>query len=149
MASLSSAQSSLQKAIYKCNRGQCLRQICISNQQLAVPLPFPYIFSSKVGNCGQIDTLDVEQTELEERSKKGGCEVFSVPVLTRLTTGAPVVSFLENQGRILSSQIQRKGSLGSDMLKRWGFSVEEQEELLESIHSLVAGSKGTDEFDSD
>jgi hypothetical protein len=112
---------------------------------LPIPLPFPHIFRPEVGRYGDIST----EAAASEEASKGGVDVESVPILSRLAVTprlAPMLrSRLEGFERYGGL---RKGSDGARVLESWGFGEEEAAELQDRLKDMVKAYEGVAESDS-
>lgn len=99
---------------------------------LPIPLPFPKIFSSIVGQHGELLGSPVSGSSL-----KGSLDVHSIPLASRLRSSNAILPFLENRLGNLQKFGTRQGAAGADLLRRWGFGKEELEEMGESISKMV------------
>ncbi|MCO5578869.1 hypothetical protein L7F22_032716 [Adiantum nelumboides] len=94
---------------------------------LAVPLPFPDIFSPLVAS--------------EVQPMKSKSDILSIPVATKLCTSEAVLPYLNK--RLCSLQHPGGGSLGWQILEKWNLQKDEVKELYEVITNIAAAYGST------
>ncbi|XP_027907725.1 protein misato homolog 1 isoform X2 [Vigna unguiculata] len=100
---------------------------------LPIPLPFPSIFGNNVGKQGELiggQTIN--------SSPKGSLEVHSVPMAARLRSSSVVLPLLENKLQNLQRFGIQRGAAGSELLRSWGFGMEELVEMEEMLSKMAA-----------
>ncbi|CAD6269553.1 unnamed protein product [Miscanthus lutarioriparius] len=100
---------------------------------LPIPLPFPSIFSSSVGQQGEI----LSNSHPEGTWPKGSLDVVSVPMAARLRSSSAIVPFIERRSTSLQRLGVARGSLGSQVLRDWGFGKEEVEDMGEHLAKML------------
>lgn len=85
---------------------------------LALPLPFPNLF---------------------RWSKGRSSDVSSISIATKLSTSVSIIPYLEKH--LLSLRQPGGGSLGWQVLERWGLQKDDVRELCESVSNVVAAYK--------
>ncbi|KAI5062184.1 hypothetical protein GOP47_0022723 [Adiantum capillus-veneris] len=101
---------------------------------LAVPLPFPDIFTPLVAS-------EVQPTKCKS-------DISSIPIATKLCTSVAILPYLEK--RLRNLQHPSGGSLGWQILERWNRQKDEVRELSEIIaNSAAAYGSTTRELASD
>ncbi|KAJ1266068.1 hypothetical protein BS78_08G122700 [Paspalum vaginatum] len=107
--------------------------LSVSPCPLPIPLPFPSIFSSSIGHQGQI----LSSQDPEGTRPKGSLDVVSVPMAARLRSSNDVVPFIERRSASLQRLGMARGTLGSQILRDWGFGKEEVEDMGEHLAKLL------------
>ncbi|KAK7367506.1 hypothetical protein VNO80_09518 [Phaseolus coccineus] len=100
---------------------------------LPIPLPFPSIFGNNIGKQGELvggQTIN--------SSPKGSLEIHSVPMAARLRSSSVVLPLLENKLRNLQRFGIQRGAAGAELLRSWGFGMEELMEMDEMLSKMVA-----------
>ncbi|CAL4970386.1 unnamed protein product [Urochloa decumbens] len=106
--------------------------LSVSPCPLPIPLPFPSIFSSSIGQHGEILSNDhPEGTRL-----KGSLDVVSVPMAARLRSSNAIVPFIERRSVSLQ-RLSARGLLGSQILQDWGFAKEEVQDMVEHLAKML------------
>ncbi|TVU49407.1 hypothetical protein EJB05_00715 [Eragrostis curvula] len=106
--------------------------LSVSQCPLPIPLPFPSIFGSSIGRHGEILRDHSEGTR-----PKGSLDVVSVPMAARLRSSNAVLPFIERRSVSLQKLGVARGSLGSQVLRDWGFGKEEVEDMGEHLAKLL------------
>lgn len=99
---------------------------------LPIPLPFPSIFRSCVGQHGEL--LD---TSTESTQTKGSVEIDSVPMAARLRSSKAVKPLIERRLEWLRKYGLQRGAAGAGLLRSWGFGSEEIEDMGEDLAKMV------------
>ncbi|KAF8776749.1 hypothetical protein HU200_003486 [Digitaria exilis] len=107
--------------------------LSVSPCPLPVPLPFPSIFSSSIGQHGEILSND----HAEGTRRKGSLDVVSVPMAARLRSSNAIVPFIERRSTSLQRLGMARGALGSQVLRDWGFGREEVEDMGEHLAKML------------
>ncbi|WVZ90724.1 hypothetical protein U9M48_037003 [Paspalum notatum var. saurae] len=103
--------------------------LSVSSCPLPIPLPFPSIFSSSIGQQGEI----LSSQHPEGTRPKGSLDIVSVPMLARLRSSNAIVPFIERRSASLQRLGMARGTLGSQILRDWGFGKEEVEDMGEHL----------------
>ena len=105
---------------------RCVQQRTLAAQPLALPLPFPRIFSGRVTRHGDWD---------RHGSRAAAADVVSCPVLSRLCSSTAFGAALQQQ--LLQFQRAASAGAGQAVLEAWGHGREEQGELAERLRVLA------------
>ncbi|ESW28828.1 hypothetical protein PHAVU_002G021300 [Phaseolus vulgaris] len=100
---------------------------------LPIPLPFPSIFGNNVGKQGEL-----MGSQTINSSPKGSLEIHSVPMAARLRSSSVVLPLLENKLQNLQRFGIQRGAAGAELLRSWGFGMEELMEMDEMLSKMVA-----------
>ncbi|KAL6622531.1 hypothetical protein ACP70R_032410 [Stipagrostis hirtigluma subsp. patula] len=106
--------------------------LSVSQCPLPIPLPFPSIFSSSIGQHGEILSNHSEGTQ-----RKGSLDVVSVPMAARLRSSSAILPFIEKRSTSLQKLGVARGALGSQVLRDWGFGKEEVEDMNEHLAKML------------
>ncbi|CAN6348265.1 unnamed protein product [Urochloa humidicola] len=106
--------------------------LSVSPCPLPIPLPFPSIFSSSVGQHGEI----LSNNHPEGTRLKGSLDVISVPMAARLRSSNAIVPFIERRSVSLQ-RLSARGMLGSQILQDWGFAKEEVQDMGEHLSKML------------
>ncbi|KAK3140103.1 hypothetical protein QOZ80_5AG0395890 [Eleusine coracana subsp. coracana] len=106
--------------------------LSVSQCPLPIPLPFPSIFGSSIGRQGEI-----LRDHSEGIRPKGSLDVVSIPMAARLRSSSAVLPFIEKRSASLQKLGLARGSLGSQVLRDWGFGKEEVEDMGEHLAKLL------------
>nr|GEY11414.1 protein misato homolog 1 isoform X1 [Tanacetum cinerariifolium] len=132
-ASISEVREAVETAYENASTKPRFSHVSVSRCPLPIPLPFPSIFGKLVGKRGELLSSPIS----ESTSQKGSLDVHSIPMAARLRSSTAVLPFLENRlGNIRKFGLER-GSIGSELLRGWGFGREEIEEIGENLSKLV------------
>lgn len=107
--------------------------LSVSPCPLPIPLPFPSIFNSSIGQHGEI----LSNNHPEGTLPKGSLDVVSVPMAARLRSSNAIVPFIEKRSASLQRLGVARGSLGSQILREWGFGKEEVEDMGEHLAKML------------
>ncbi|PUZ67665.1 hypothetical protein GQ55_3G453800 [Panicum hallii var. hallii] len=107
--------------------------LSVSPCPLPVPVPFPSIFSSSIGQHGEILSNDLP----EGTRPKGSLDVVSIPMAARLRSSNAIVPFIERRSASLQKLGMSRGGLGSQVLRDWGFGKEEVEDMGEHLAKML------------
>ena len=107
--------------------------LSVSPCPLPVPLPFPSIFSSSIGQHGEILSNDLP----EGTRPKGSLDVVSIPMAACLRSSNAIVPFIERRSVSLQKLGMSRGTLGSQVLRDWGFGKEEVEDMGEHLAKML------------
>jgi len=107
--------------------------LSVSPCPLPVPLPFPSIFSSSIGQHGEILSNNLP----EGMRPKGSLDVVSIPMAARLRSSNAIVPFIERRSASLQKLGMSRGGLGSQVLRDWGFGKEEVEDMGEHLAKML------------
>lgn len=99
---------------------------------LPIPLPFPKIFRSVVGQHGELLGTPVNGSPL-----RGSLDVHSIPMAGRLRCSSAVLPFLENRLGNLRKFGTQQGAAGAELVRRWGFEKDELEDMGETLSTVV------------
>ncbi|KAK4770011.1 hypothetical protein SAY87_030543 [Trapa incisa] len=111
---------------------------------LPIPLPFPSIFSSLIGSQGELQGGSTTSS-----LSRGSLDVHSIPLATRLRMSNAILPYLESRlNNLMRFGIQR-GAAGSDLIRGWGLSRDELEDMGESLTRMVMNLKPGDEISDD
>lgn len=142
-------ESALHASLEASGSGRAVRHFSVTSTPLPIPLPFPKVFRPEVERHGDVSTDRASKTGFV----KGGVDVESVPVMSRLAVTprlAPMLrSKLEGLERFGGF---RKGTDGARILETWGFGEEETTEMRDGLRDMVKAYEGVseeDSFDSD
>ncbi|CAM8912313.1 unnamed protein product [Rhodiola kirilowii] len=106
--------------------------ISVTQCPLPIPLPFPSIFSDRIGQYGEL--LD---TPISGSSSRGSLDVSSIPMAARLRSTSAILPFLESRLSNLKRFGLGHGALGSELVRSWGYGREELEEMGETLTKLI------------
>ncbi|CAM6084347.1 unnamed protein product [Calypogeia fissa] len=129
-------------------RGMVLSHLAISPCPLAIPLPFPCIFSPFVGKHGDILSKPVVSTN----RGRGGIDVVCTPVTTRVSTSGAIVPYIVKRWEDMQRLGLGRATAGPRLLEDWGFAREEVQELGENLSGMRDAYKsgnGTDSSDGE
>ncbi|KAK3136884.1 hypothetical protein QOZ80_5BG0444310 [Eleusine coracana subsp. coracana] len=118
--------------------------LSVSQCPLPIPLPFPSIFGSSIGRQGEI-----LRDHSEGIRAKGSLDVVSIPMAARLRSSSAVLPFIEKRSASLQKLGLARGSLGSQVLRDWGFGKEEVEDMGEHLAKLLRPFYPEMDFSSD
>lgn len=121
-----------------------ISHISVTQCPLPIPLPFPCIFSNRVGQYGEL--LD---TPASESSLRGSLDVTSIPMAARLRSTSAVLPFLESKLANLKRFGLGQGALGSELVRSWGFGREELEDMGESFTKMIGTLNPHSQLSSD
>ncbi|CAN6352186.1 unnamed protein product [Urochloa humidicola] len=107
--------------------------LSVSPCPLPIPLPFPSIFSSSIGQHGEILSND----HPEGTRPKGSLNVVSVPMAARLRSSNVIVPFIERRSASLQRLGMARGVMGSQILQDWGFAKEEVQDMSEHLANML------------
>jgi hypothetical protein len=141
-ATVDEAKDAIESAYEKITRKPRFSHVSSSRCPLPIPLPFPSIFSNHVGQRGQLSVSEVSST-------RSSLEVHSIPMAARLRSSSAVLPFLEKRLESLRTLGLKHGSLGSEMVRTWGFERTEVEDMGEALSKLVHTLAPPSEFWSD
>lgn len=109
---------------------RCLQRRSYVCEPLQIPLPFPNIFRSKVGQFGDVD--DGSPTDVHAVHAK---RVTSCPIMTRLSGTA---AFGDGMTKLKSNFAAAAASIeGRAMLQSWAVDKELQTEVMERLMDLA------------
>lgn len=147
----SASTSGMLDAILGLERRRCVQHTCVATMPMAVPLPFPRIFSPQLTCNGDLpiplplsetlpDAAGADQAAASCRSSPGSAhvagEVETVPVLAKLRSTRQfeglVNSRLRDFGRAYGL------SAGQSVMDSWGYDAGEVSELKESLREVAA-----------
>ncbi|CAM6100552.1 unnamed protein product [Calypogeia fissa] len=129
-------------------RGMVLSHLAISPCPLAIPLPFPCIFSAFVGKHGDILSKPVVSTN----RGRGRIDVVFTPVTTGLSTSGAIVPYIVRRWEDMQHLGLGRATAGPRLLEDWGFAREEVPELGENLSGMRDAYKsgnGTDSSDGE
>lgn len=132
-ASMLEVKDRIQAAYERANVRPMFCHLSAALCPLPVPLPFPSIFGSLVGEHGELIN-----GQMNDSSRKGPVDVHSIPMAARLRSSSAVLPFLETRLQNLRRFGIERGALGSQLLQSWGFGREELEEMEEMLSKMVA-----------
>lgn len=107
--------------------------ISTSQCPLPIPLPFPSIFTNRVGHYGELLDTPIPNS----LSSRGSLEVTSIPMAARLRSTSSVLPFLECRLRNLKRFGLGQSGVGNEVVRSWGFGREELEEMGEWVTKMV------------
>lgn len=137
-ASLSEVRNSLVGVHKGCPRGAPVCHLSVSRCPLPIPLPFPCIFGNYIGQNGEILSSPIAGTE-----GRGGLDVLSIPIATRLRSSKAILPYLEKRLQNLRSWGIARASPGGQLLEEWGLQKADVEELGESLSEMVHSFDGS------
>ncbi|TKY70544.1 misato-like protein 1 [Spatholobus suberectus] len=100
---------------------------------LPIPLPFPSIFGNHVGQHGEL-----MGDQITNSSSKGSLDIHSIPMAARLRSSSVVLPLLESKLQNLHRFGIQRGAAGAELLRSWGFGMEELVEMEEMLTKMVA-----------
>ncbi|KAF7070718.1 hypothetical protein CFC21_076193 [Triticum aestivum] len=128
--------SQVKDSVYSAYEGRATKpkfsHLSVSPCPLPIPLPFPSIFRSHIGQHGEILSNHAEGTQ-----PKGSLDVESIPMAARLRSSNAVLPFIERRSLSLQKFGVARGSLGTQILRDWGFGREEMEDMSEHLSKMV------------
>ncbi|PKA54308.1 hypothetical protein AXF42_Ash000141 [Apostasia shenzhenica] len=101
---------------------------------LPIPLPFPSIFSRRVGRRGELSECSL----ISGDQPRGSLDVESVPMAARLRSTSAVKPFIERRLWSLRRYGLERGAPGVELLRSWGFGREDVEDMEEALAASVA-----------
>lgn len=131
-ASISQVKESICSALEGRATKPKFSHLSVSRCPLPIPLPFPSIFSSSVGQQGEI-----LGTSHAGARPKGPLAVGSVPMAARLRSSSAIAPFIERRSASLQRLGVARGTLGSQVLHDWGFGREEVEDMAEHLAKML------------
>lgn len=99
---------------------------------LPVPLPFPSIFGSLLGQHGELLANPIPGSQ-----SRGSLDVHSIPMTARLRSSSAVLPFIEKRLADLHKFGIERGARGVDVVRGWGFQKEDVEDLGETLSKMV------------
>lgn len=143
-ASVSEVQQAISAAYGEAMTRPRFCHLSVSTCPLPIPLPFPAIFSDAVGQWGEI-----LGNPNPDSAPKTSLDVHSIPVAARLRSSSAILPFLSNRLENLRKFGIRRGALGGELLKTWGFGKEELEDMGETLSGMVRTLYPISDEDSD
>nr|XP_043618147.1 protein misato homolog 1 isoform X2 [Erigeron canadensis] len=144
-ASISEVKEAVETAYENASTRPRFSHISVSRCPLPIPLPFPSIFGNRVGRRGEWLSSPI----LDSPERRGSLDIHSIPMVARLRSSTAVLPFLENRlGNIRKFGLER-GSIGSNLLRGWGFGREEIEEIGENLSKMILALDPQQEYSSD
>ncbi|XP_059066071.1 uncharacterized protein LOC131063724 isoform X2 [Cryptomeria japonica] len=137
-AFLSEVRDSLVGVQKDCPRGVPICHLSVSRCPLPIPLPFPCIFGNFIGQNGEILSSPFAGTQ-----GRGGLDVLSIPIATRLRSSKAILPYLEKRLQNLRNWGIARGSPGGQLLEGWGLQKADVEDLGESLSEMVLSFDGT------
>lgn len=107
--------------------------LSVSRCPLPIPLPFPKIFCSLVGQHGELLSSPVPDC-----LSRGSLDVHSIPVAARLRSSTAILPFLETRLANLRRLGIQQGAPGTELVRSWGFGKDELEDMEETLSKLVS-----------
>ncbi|XP_044499577.1 protein misato homolog 1-like isoform X2 [Mangifera indica] len=118
--------------------------LSVAQCPLPIPLPFPSIFGNLVGQHGELLNSPILGSTL-----RGSLDVHSIPMAARLRSSNSILPFLQNRlGNLRKFGIKR-GALGAELLRSWGFGTDEIQDMGETLSKMVAALVPESELSSD
>lgn len=111
---------------------------------LPIPLPFPSIFSNRVGQHGE-----VLGTPVIGSPSRGSLDVHTIPMAARLRSSSAVLPFLENRLGDLRKFGFARGGVGAELLRSWGFAKDESEDMAETLSKMILELNPRSQMSSD
>ncbi|XP_004288066.1 PREDICTED: protein misato homolog 1-like [Fragaria vesca subsp. vesca] len=118
--------------------------LSVAQCPLPIPLPFPSIFGNRVGQHGEL-----LGTPVIGSSSRGSLDVHSIPVAARLRSSSAVLPFLENRLGDLRKFGIARGGPGAELLRSWGFTKDESEDMGETLCKMIMELKPRTQTSSD
>ncbi|KAK6258473.1 hypothetical protein SCA6_012947, partial [Theobroma cacao] len=118
--------------------------LSVARCPLPIPLPFPSIFGNLVGQHGELLGSPILGS-----SSRGSLDVHSIPMAARLRSSCAILPFLENRLANLRKFGIERGSLGTELLRSWGFGRDEVEDIGETLSKMVKAVNPHSEISSD
>ncbi|KAI3448513.1 hypothetical protein Pfo_005178 [Paulownia fortunei] len=143
-ASVSEVKDAVQAAYLNAVERPQFSHLSVAQCPLPIPLPFPSIFGNLVGRHGEL--LD---TPISDSASRGSLEVHSIPMAARLRSSNAVLPFLENRLGNLRKFGTARGSLGTELLRNWGFEKDDIEDLGETLSNMVTTLNPASQVSSD
>lgn len=131
-ASVSEVQEAVQAAHENALAIPRFSHLSVSQCPLPIPLPFPSIFGSEVGQDGEL--LPSPSSSVP----RGSLDVRSIPMAARLRSSNSILPFLENKLTNLRKFGLNQGAAGSELLRSWGFGRDDVIEIGETLSKLVS-----------
>ncbi|KAJ8899562.1 hypothetical protein K2173_018536 [Erythroxylum novogranatense] len=100
---------------------------------LPIPLPFPSIFSSRVGKQGELLSSPIPSSQ-----SRGSLDVHSIPMAARLRSSSAILPYLENRLVYLRRCGIENCALGTKLVRSWGFGTDELEDMEQTLSEMVA-----------
>lgn len=143
-ASVSEVKDAVQAAYDNAVTRPKFSHLSVARPPLPVPLPFPSIFGNRVGQHGEL--LDMP---ISDSASRGSLEVHSIPMAARLRSSNAVLPFLENRIENLRKFGIARGAIGTELVRNWGFGMDELEDMGETLSKLATTLKPYSEESSD
>ncbi|XP_042421679.1 protein misato homolog 1-like isoform X1 [Zingiber officinale] len=131
-ATLSQVEDSLCAAYQREPSKPLFSRLSVALCPLPVPLPFPSIFGSKIGQHGELEYDAVQGVR-----PRGSLDVESIPMATRLRSSCAIVPFLEKRSGDLRKYGIARGAPGAGLLCGWGFEKDEVDDMGEHLVKLL------------
>lgn len=121
-------------AAFRCaNTRPMFCHLSVAPCPLPIPLPFPSIFGNHIGQHGEL-----MGDQITNSSPKGSLDIHSIPMAARLRSSSVVLPHLESKLRNLHRFGIQRGAAGTELLRSWGFGMEELVEMEEMLSKMVA-----------
>lgn len=131
-ASISEVNDTVHAAYENAITRPMFRNLSVALCPLPIPLPFPKIFGNLVGQHGELLGSPVNASSL-----RGSLDIHSIPLAGRLRSSSAVLPFLENRLGNLRKFGTQQGAAGADLVRRWGFEMDELEDMGEMLSKMV------------
>ncbi|CAJ1929755.1 unnamed protein product [Sphenostylis stenocarpa] len=132
-ASVGEVKASVDGAFRCANTRPMFCHLSVALCPLPIPLPFPSIFGNNVGQQGEVTGARTTNS-----SPKGSLDIHCVPMAARLRSSSTVLPLLESKLRNLHRFGIQRGAAGAELLRSWGFGMEELVEMEEMLSKMVA-----------
>ncbi|XWS45308.1 hypothetical protein CRYUN_Cryun15aG0125500 [Craigia yunnanensis] len=143
-ASVSEVKNTIHGAYERAITRPMFCHLSVARCPLPIPLPFPSIFGNLVGQHGELLGSPILGSV-----SRGSLDVHSIPMAARLRSSCAILPFLENRfGNLCKYGIER-GSLGTELLRSWGFEKDEVEDIGETLSKMVRIVNPHSELSSD
>ncbi|XP_022858028.1 protein misato homolog 1 isoform X1 [Olea europaea var. sylvestris] len=143
-ASISEVKDAVQAAYDNAVTRPKFSHLSVARCPLPIPLPFPSIFGNLVGQHGEL--LDMA---ISDSASGGSLEFHSIPMAARLRSSNAILPLLENRLENLRKFGIARGALGTELLRNWGFGMDELEDMGETLSKMVTTLKPYSEESSD
>ncbi|GMI76933.1 hypothetical protein like AT4G37190 [Hibiscus trionum] len=131
-ASLSEVRNAIPGAYGRATTRPMFCHLSVARCPLPIPLPFPSIFGNLVGEHGELLGSPITGS-----ASRGSLDVHSIPMAARMRSSCAILPFLENRLQNLRKFGIERGSLGTELLRSWGFGKDEVEDIGETLSKMV------------
>lgn len=146
-ATVSEVKETIHAAYINTTTMPMFSHLSVAPSPLPIPLPFPKIFTDTIGQHGEL--FKSPKSSVSHPSTKGSLEVHSIPMAARLRSTTAILPFLKNRLENLRKFGTGRGATDTELLRSWGFSRDELEDIGESLSRMVLALDPLPEYTSD